>query len=310
MTSTATICFELTPALINFRRQVGSASQSLHALIVGLETLKEAEPVRPADLIFLSWQKPATPEQWNAARIFALKSAMIVTIDALDHYLRVLTRIDGLVPETLHDKLNGRKAAGDDHRPTLYERLVALNTAFPGAKAEHLLAMNLLVNWRNRFVHGDYKFALTKKECEAIAKTATFFLDNHGGADIQAALDRYTKNQAPTLLDLSTLIASSQRLVWHMDAAILHQQGGVDYAVALVRYLLENDTDPSARLEWLFELGGTQAAGRVHSLLLNHGGNHDKNRMASAPTLTRQELNQHLGLGRKDASTLFGIPRP
>jgi hypothetical protein len=136
---------------------------------------------------------------------------MIVTIDALDHYLRVLSRIDGLVPDTLHDKLNGRKVPADDHRPTFYERLDALHAAFPGARAEHLLAMNLLANWRNRFAHGDYKFALTDKECEVIAQTAAFFRDNHGGADIQAALDRYTRSQAPTLLDLSTLIASAQR---------------------------------------------------------------------------------------------------
>ena len=73
---------------------------------------------------------------------------------------------------------------------------IGRHTAFPGARAEHLLAMNLLANWRNRFAHGDYKFALTDKECEAIAKTAAFFRDNHGGADIQAALDRYTKSKA------------------------------------------------------------------------------------------------------------------
>jgi hypothetical protein len=103
---------------------------------------------------------------------------MIVTIDALDHYLRVLSRIDGLVPDTLHDKLNGRKVPADDHRPTFYERLDALHAAFPGARAEHLLAMNLLANWRNRFAHGDYKFALTDKECEVIAQTAAFFRDN------------------------------------------------------------------------------------------------------------------------------------
>lgn len=310
MKLTMTIGFEMTPALIGFRRQVGATNQSLHALIVGLETLKEADPVRPADLIFLSWQKPATPEQWNDARAFALKSAMIVTIDALDHYLRVLSRIDELVPDTLHDKLNGRKAPGDVRRPTLYERLDALHKAFPGARAEHVLVMNLLANWRNRFAHGDYKFALTDKECEALAKTAAFFRQNHGGADIQAALDRYTRGQAPTLRDLSTLIASAQRLVRDLDATILHRQGDADYAVALVRYLLENDSNPSARLEWLFEHGGDQAAGRVHALLLDHGGNHATNRTASAPALTCQELNQRLGLGRNDASALFGIPRP
>jgi hypothetical protein len=310
MTATATICFEMTPALISFRRQVGAANQSLHALVVGLETLKEAEPVRPFDLIFLSWQKPATVQQWDDARAFALNSAMIVTIDALDHFLRVLSRINGLVPDTLHDILNGRKVPGEDHRPTLYERLDALHTAFPGARTEHLLAMNLLANWRNRFAHGDYKFALTDKECEAIAQTAGFFRDNHGGADIQGALDRYAKSQAPTLLDLSTLIASAQRLVRDLDATILHRQVAGDYAVALVRYLLENDSNPSARLEWLFEPGGTQAAGRVYALLLDHGGNHAKNRTASAPALTRKELNQRLALGRNDASALFKISRP
>jgi hypothetical protein len=81
------------------------------------------------------------------------------------------------------------KAPGDDHRPTLYERLAAVHAAFPGVRNEHLLAMNLLANWRNRFAHGDYKFSLTDMECQAIAATAAFFHANHGGADIQAALD-------------------------------------------------------------------------------------------------------------------------
>lgn len=235
---------------------------------------------------------------------------MIVTIDALDHFLRVLSRIEGLVPSTLHDKLNGRKAPGEDRRPTLYERLDELYAAFPGARVEHLLAMNLLANWRNRFAHGDYKFALTDKECEAIAKTADFFRDNHGGADMKAALDRYTASQAPTLLDLATLISSAQRLVRDLDAAILHRQIGADYAVALVRYLLQNDSNPSARLEWLFQRGGDQAAGRVHALLLDHGGNNYESRIASAPSLTRQDLNQRLGFGRNEASAFFNIPRP
>lgn len=77
-----------------------------------------------------------------------------------------------------------------------------------------------------------------------------------------------------------------------LDATILHRQAGPDYAVALVRYLLENDSNPSARLEWLYEPGGDQAAGRVHALLLDHGGNHAKNRTASAPALTvRNSIN-------------------
>lgn len=308
MASIPSLCFEATPALLAFRRQVGEANRMLNTLLVGLETLKTATPVRPVDLM-RTWHLPTSGAEWEETRAFALRGAMVSIIDGLDRYLRTLSRIEGLVAASLHDALNGRKTGGADRRPTLSERFETLCEAYPVVSLEHRLALRLLVAWRNQFVHGDYRFGLSTRDSRAIAETAEFFHSAHGGADIVGALSRYNRGEAPTVVDLSTLISAVQRLTTALDAAVLHHQDPARYAVALTGYLISTDRDPPSCLEILFEHGGRQAAGRVHALLLHNGANHDANRTASAPSLTRAQLNNLLGIGRNEASVLFKISR-
>lgn len=51
------IGFELSPALIAFRRTAGDANRHLNTLLVALETLKTTTPVRPKELA-VPWTKP------------------------------------------------------------------------------------------------------------------------------------------------------------------------------------------------------------------------------------------------------------
>ena len=115
------ISFEATPALIAFRREAGDANRHLNTLLVALETLKANEPVRPPGLI-VPWTKPGVWREWDDTRDFALKGTMVVVVDGLDQYMRILSRIPGLVPAGLDDVLNGRRAAAGDRRPTVTER--------------------------------------------------------------------------------------------------------------------------------------------------------------------------------------------
>jgi hypothetical protein len=155
-----TIGFELTPALIAFRRTAGDANRHLNTLLVALETLKTNTPIRPRGLV-VPWTKPGVKKEWDDSRDFVLKGCMIAVVDALDQYMRVVSRISGLASPKLDDVLNGRRLAGDDRRPTVAKRFEALANHYPKTvPPEYVAALHLLVMWRNRFVQHDYRFGL------------------------------------------------------------------------------------------------------------------------------------------------------
>jgi hypothetical protein len=304
------ICFEQSPAMIAFRRSAGDANRLLNTLLVGLETLEHSTPVKPGDLV-VAWSKPNTGAEWLETRNFALRGTMVALVDALDRYLCIISRIEGLTAPELDDPLNGRKGPRDDRRPTLSERVAALCSHYSGAvHPAYVLAVTLLVAWRNQFAHFEHKGGLSRTERLQLLTHAVFFQTNFGGADIRRALERYDAREPPTLGDLSTLIAASQRLVKDIDEHLLHLQDARTYVVSLTRYILESSADPAAALEAAFFRGGNGAAGRVHAILLENGGNHSPNRRPSAPSLSRVNLNKLLGLSRNKAAALFGIRRP
>ncbi len=311
MRAPASLCFEQSPALIAFRTAAGDANRLLNTLLVAVETLKGgAAAVRPPDLA-VPWSLPTTPDEWLDTRNFALRGTMVVLVDALDRYLKILSRIEGLTALELDDRLNGRKAAGEDHRPTLPERVASLCSHYSGAvHPSYVLAVSLLVAWRNRFVHLEHRANLSRTERQQFLQHAEFLKTEFAGVVIADVIARFDADTPPTLVDLSTLLAATHRLVRDIDAHLLHLQDGQDYAVALMRYMLHSAADPVATLETIFFNGGTRAAGRVLALFLENGANHSPNRTASAPSLSRKQLDAVLGLSRNKAAELFGIERP
>jgi hypothetical protein len=139
------IGFELSPALIAFRRTAGDANRHLNTMLVALETLKGTAPVRPKGLA-VPWTKPGVKKAWDDSRDFVLKGCMIAVVDALDQYMRVVSRISGLAALELNDAMNGRKSPGEERRPTVAERFEALATHYPNTvPPEYIAALHLLV---------------------------------------------------------------------------------------------------------------------------------------------------------------------
>lgn len=302
-----TIGFELTPALIAFRRTAGDANRHLNTLLVALETLKSNTPIRPKGLV-VPWTKPGVKKEWDDSRDFVLKGCMIAVVDALDQYMRVVSRISGLVSPKLDDVLNGRRKAGEDRRPTVAERFEALANDYPKTlPLQYVAALHLLVTWRNRFVHHDYRFGLPLPIRKTLKAAGPLFAEEFNKTDIVSALDRFTQRQPPMLDDLATLIAITQRVARRMDEHLLQLQNGADYAMSLMRYLIEVSEDPKAFVDGTWKHGGDQSAGRVHALFLDNGGNHDPDRLPYAPSITRAELNGLFAFGRNKARHVFGI---
>lgn len=304
------ICFEQTPAMKSFRRAAGDANRFLNTILVGLKTLQVNVALKPDDLA-VGWSKPSSSDEWTATQNFALRGAMVALIDAIDQYLRSITQINGLAPHELCDCLNGRKHVGEKHRPTLPERIIRLCESYPNQfRSEYILAVTLLSAWRNKFVHFKHKEGISKDERKKLRDACKYFKNEFSGVNINEMIDRYEADGAPTLGDLSTLIAACQRLVRDIDGHLLHLQDPEIYAVELTRYLIKSSVDPSEELERIFRNGGTQSSGRLHALFLENGGNNSHNRTESAPSLSRVRLNSRLAIGQNKASELFGIKRP
>jgi hypothetical protein len=300
------IGFELSPALIAFRRTAGDANRHLNTMLVALETLKGTAPVRPKGLA-VPWTKPGVKKEWDDSRDFLLKGCMIAVVDALDQYMRVVSRISGLAALELDDAMNGRKSPGEERRPTVAERFEALATHYPKTvPPEYIAALHLLVTWRNRFVHHDYRFGLALPIRKALTVAAPSFAKDFQGTDIIGAVNRFSSREPPLLNDLAFLIAIAQRAVRRMDEHLLQLQNGPDYAMSLMCYLIAASEDPKAFVEDTWMHGGNQSAGRVHALFLDNGGNHDANLPPNAPSITRKKLNDLFAFGRIKARHLFG----
>ena len=122
-----------------------------------------------------------------------------------------------------------------------------------------------------------------------------------------AMVARYEAAESPTIADLVTLFAAAQRAVSNIDERLLLRMSGTEYAVALMSFLLQDDADPAAMLERVFEHGGASSSGTIHALFLHWGANHDERRRANAPSVTRRQLDALLGLGRNRAKDLFPL---
>ena len=217
------IAFEQTPALVMLRKSAGDATRSLNGIFVALETLRHVEPVKPNDLI-LSWHPSADPTDLQRTRAFAIRSAMVAVVDGVDRYLRVVTRLSGLVDENLHDYLNGRWIRALDRRPAVFERLRHLSDWVPGAANENLLlAFDLLATWRNelRPLQAQAPPPKDEERCIESGGKETWFKENRGGADVVAMVARYEAAESPTIADLVTLFAAAQRAVSDIDERLL-----------------------------------------------------------------------------------------
>jgi hypothetical protein len=254
---------------------------------------------------------PTVATEWTDTRNFALKAAMVTLLDGLDQYLKVLGRIRGLAAPQLDDLLAGRARDSRGRRYTIPQRFDALCQHYTGVgQPEQIALLHLLSAWRNHFVHGDYRFKLGSAERKVLLNGGSYFSAQQGGANIIDVLDRFDRRHAPELSDLATLITAAQLLVAAIDIHLLQLPNPEAYARALLEHVLKESPDPPALLERVFERGGVGSGGRVHSLFLANGGNHDAVRTASAPSITRARLNALFGVGRNAASAMFGIPRP
>jgi len=305
------LCFEATPALLEFRRLAGDANRHLNTLLVGLETLRGTSPVRPNNLI-VPWSKPSIAQEWSDARLFALRGAMIAVVDGLDQYLRMLSQVEGLIESGLDGVLNARRLPPDNKKPSMSQRLAAVDQIYPSVMGkENIAAAGLLAMWRNRFVHRNDKTGLSLAEKRRLVSGAAYFKSEMAGVDIRALIQRFENQEPPTLSDLGCLIASTHRAATALDGHLLFLQAGKSYALALVKFLIKQEADPSACLEEVFQHGGKRSAGKIHAWLLDNGANHNPvNRKAHAPSVTRRDLAAVLGVGRNKASEVLGIPRP
>lgn len=137
---------------------------------------------------------------------------MIAVADALNQYMRVVSRISGLAAPELDDALNGRKKPAEDRRPTVAERFEALANHYPVTiPKEYVAALFLLVTWRNQFVHHDYRFGVALPVCKVLMGAAPDFAKDFQNTNIVGASHRVTLRGPPSLNDPAFLIGLPSR---------------------------------------------------------------------------------------------------
>jgi hypothetical protein len=318
------IAFELSPALLAFRLVAGNANRHVNTIFAGLQALEHHANFRATGFL-IGWSRPHTPAEWEDSKAFAYKMALIAIVDGINQYLRVLSRMPGFTDPSLADVLAGRRVG--DRRLTIGERVDALN-AFYSDKAKVNIAghgapaasktlrrlvgpariamIYLLIYWRNIYAHNDYRFSLPEDQRTTILESSKYFKQRHDGVIIKELVERFDGKSAPTLADLSTMFSVCQIVLGNLDSHLLQLQTGASYANCLIKYLMTSSGSARDFLSSVWQYGGDRTTGRIHTLFLHNGANHDANQLPGAIKLTRKELHDLFGVGINKARIIFG----
>ncbi len=105
---------------------------------------------------------------------------------------------------------------GRRKRPSMRARFASLISTCPKKIPEHYdaQAVQLLISWRNRHVHGRSTENVSDDIKQMLMNASSKFHDDHSHLNIERMLDNYTRGNAPTLKEVSSLISIAHRVVW------------------------------------------------------------------------------------------------
>lgn len=138
---------------------------------------------------------------------------------------------------------------GRRKRPSMSSRFSSLVNLANGVLPQYIDAIQVLISWRNRHVHGRSAGRASDAILSGIRKNAAYFYENHAHLDVDRMIDNYDENGSPTLKEASSLISVLHRVIAAADEAIVRQANARETFVEALKTSFDELDDPQQRVK-------------------------------------------------------------
>nr|WP_314489837.1 hypothetical protein [uncultured Pseudomonas sp.] len=229
-----------TQALADFLQVVGSCVADLNTIAVGLSAIGQ-DHEKPEGLN-INWAPKEPLVAARKTRKAAVHAAMVVTVGALDQYVRTITKLPRF--EKLTTEWNSRKpkplSAAErfsELAKLLFVSICPVKDATDYDTRFRSCCVMLLIHWRNRHVHTDSNAELTYQEKQVVQAHEERIRNAYAGLDLDKLFGEFKHNR-PTLKEATTLIAMTIQEVRAMDEAVYTCNDAADVQAWLDHYKL------------------------------------------------------------------------
>ena len=276
-----------TKARQEFKKRVGTTTQHLLTLVVGLSAV-EAGAKAPSTLP-ARWDPQSPVDAARRARTFANQATLLWTVESLVGYVSDLRRAK---PPVIAGALSEQIGSIKDKQ----EKLVHLAAEMGITDSYELNLVRAAYVWRNRVTHIGARNELNGKVAAALERDAVEIRALYQGLDVFQVIKRIDGNEPPRLKEATAIVRAAGNLVRELDERIVRQ---LDQEMYLSGLLAEHVLSPEtrqARMQRAVGLwGGTPKANArsITTLALQYGLSPSDD-MCAGPELSRLNPTQAL----------------
>lgn len=218
--------------LREFLNDVGHSVHCMNTIAVALSQISD-ETTAPSELN-ISWKSGNVKQSSMNARRFAVKSAIVYSVESLFEYLSKVSNSELWISDDLN--FNVKNNPNDSKA----DRVVRFLSNTPDVEMEWIILTELLCHWRNKVVHAKASNAkLSKSSISYLTDNASKIYENYHHFDIKEALTNFDTGKF-TLKDVSTLITMVIKSVRAVDKRFTQQASSIP-AIDLLAHLANND---------------------------------------------------------------------
>jgi hypothetical protein len=156
------------------------------------------------------------------------------------------------------------KHFGRRKRPSMRVRFSTLMALTDNVPAHYDSAVQFLISWRNRHVHGRSTERVSPETRSCLASASSQFYDDHAHLDVDRMIANYDAGNPPTLKEVSSLKAVVHRVVSRVDQSVLRNADAHRAFVASLRVSFRNEQSLEERVK---EYWGKDVATRKMKLV-------------------------------------------
>ncbi len=245
--------YRQTKARALFKGRSGHTTQHLLTLLVGLDSVRAG--AKPTSSLPASWNPVSQEDAAARARVFALSTALVWTVESVVSYVKDLTRA---IPETLDTSLIA-KIRNEKDKET---KLVLLVKHLSIQEADALTLLRAGYVWRNRLTHYDSTNQVSADVKTQLEGSPQSMKDGYQGLDTAQLLERIEQGETPRLKETAAIIRAASTLVRSIDQRVTETKGTLDYLRAGLAQYLQHAKPGTPRKKAAGLWGGTEAQNR------------------------------------------------
>lgn len=205
--------------------EVGHSVHNLNTIAISLSSLPE-DPSVPSGMN-IKWAPKNINSSSRGARRFAVRSAIVFSVEVLYEYLRKLSDDD--IWRSLNEERDFKKPLPSNDSKA--KRFSVFSEGIPGLEKEWRVVVELLCHWRNRIVHqGTSKASLSSRDRQYLLSRYDYFYRGFHHLDIEKTVKDYEADNV-TLKEATTLITLLIKAARKVDNFYLCEMNKLDVAV-------------------------------------------------------------------------------